>query len=391
MKKIFYLLLAFLGIILIPYFGAWFGFDGVFPPDYFQYPRIIPPAKADFSLLYFIPIAIACILVALLYIYPRIFGFKKSTVTSQRTIAKTNFPVWFWLGLIIWGVSLFTFWAKLSNPKWLTFWTDIPLYWGITITLDGIVYKLTGGKSIMSQNPREIIAIGIASIPGWITYEYLNFYLEENWYYPAGGLIPNTQFVLYAFLGASGLMPMAFEMYTLFNVSTSFRNKYILGPKIKAGKWTKIFLLLASFVGMFVTGLFPDNLFFLIWLAPPTILAITLEELGIWTPFRPIAEKGNWSPFLLFTLTYLVVGAILEAQNYVSAAHLAHGVFDYSFNPSYWQYSLPYVEKFKVFELPILGYFGYLPFAIYCWIWWIFFSYLLNIPTQFSGNSFSND
>jgi len=33
-----------------------------------------------------------------------------------------------------------------------------------------------------------------------------------------------------------------------------------------------------------------------------------------------------------------------------------------------------------VFEMPLLGLFGYIPFGAYCWIWWLVFTYVLNIP-----------
>jgi hypothetical protein len=31
-----------------------------------------------------------------------------------------------------------------------------------------------------------------------------------------------------------------------------------------------------------------------------------------------------------------------------------------------WQYALPYVERFRIFEMPALGYAGYLPFGLEC-------------------------
>ena len=45
--------------------------------------------------------------------------------------------------------------------------------------------------------------------------------------------------------------------------------------------------------------------------------------------------------------------------------------------------SIPYVEKFYLFEMPIEGIFGYLPYGIYNWVAWIGFAYLLNIKTIF--------
>jgi hypothetical protein len=32
----------------------------------------------------------------------------------------------------------------------------------------------------------------------------------------------------------------------------------------------------------------------------------------------------------------------------------------------HWEYSIPYVHALKIFEMPILGYSGYLPFGLTC-------------------------
>jgi hypothetical protein len=31
-----------------------------------------------------------------------------------------------------------------------------------------------------------------------------------------------------------------------------------------------------------------------------------------------------------------------------------------------WKYSIPFVHRFEIFEMPVLGYFGYLPFGLEC-------------------------
>jgi hypothetical protein len=31
-----------------------------------------------------------------------------------------------------------------------------------------------------------------------------------------------------------------------------------------------------------------------------------------------------------------------------------------------WEYNIPFVHGFEVFEMPVLGYAGYLPFGLFC-------------------------
>ena len=33
---------------------------------------------------------------------------------------------------------------------------------------------------------------------------------------------------------------------------------------------------------------------------------------------------------------------------------------------AHWQYSIPYVSRYYIFAMPILGYLGYLPFGLEC-------------------------
>lgn len=51
-------------------------------------------------------------------------------------------------------------------------------------------------------------------------------------------------------------------------------------------------------------------------------------------------------------LAALVCGFLWELWNYGSLAK--------------WHYSIPFVQRFPLFEMPLLGYSGYLPFGIEC-------------------------
>jgi hypothetical protein len=69
------------------------------------------------------------------------------------------------------------------------------------------------------------------------------------------------------------------------------------------------------------------------------------------TLFAPLAQ-GDWRPVLQPALAALVCGFFWEMWNYGSLAK--------------WHYSIPYVQRFHLFEMPLLGYAGYLPFGVDC-------------------------
>ena len=380
-KKMLYLLLSIGAMLFLPWLGGYFYYDGSFPGDFFSYPPLQPMDKPGFNPLIFIVIAIACLGISFIYLFPKWFGFKKTFRQNITPIKKVRLPFWFWFGLFCWATSLSFLAFHLKQPAWFIHWSDVPLFWGAVLILDGIVYKRSGGKSLVAIIPQELIGIGVASMTGWMIFEFMNFFVDDNWYYPWGNILDREEFLLYAFIVSSGLLPLAFEWYLLFLTIPKLANRFKNGIKIKLNSPFKSTLLILSLTGMFAAGLFPDQLFFILWVSPPLILAVVLGKIGIWTPFNPIA-KGNWGPVLLSALTYLVTGFTLEGQNYLSAIHNGQTAL-FTNDPAYWQYSLPYVNVAHIFEMPILGYFGYFPFGVYCWLWWIACATLLNIPARF--------
>ena len=98
-------------------------------------------------------------------------------------------------------------------------------------------------------------------------------------------------------------------------------------------------------------GIWPEWLFPLVWVAP--LLLITGLQLlaGEQTIFTA-AEKGDWTALWLAPVAALICGFCWEMWNSGSLVH--------------WEYAVPSVHRFKLFEMPLLGYAGYLPFGLEC-------------------------
>lgn len=288
-------------------------------------------------------------------------------------------PKWFWLGCLLFIPTAVIAWGKFSEPKIIVNFSVIPLFWGFSLIIDGIVFKRTGGESIVENMPRTLLGIGLASISGWLIFEYLNFFVDDNWCYPAANLISNSAFYMYAIIGSAGLMPMTIEVYTLLNTFKILRNRYSHGPIIIINRPVQYIVLVTAILSTFAISYFPNALFFIIWFVPLIVISLLLDILGLWTPFKPIAEKGNWTPLALICMAQFFMGFLHESWNYLSGTH--NPLQTYS--PDYWEYSIPYVDAFHVFEMPILGYFGYIPFGVYFWVWWLLTAFILNIPPYF--------
>jgi len=378
-NKIAYLLACLAAIVILPWAGSAIHYHGLFPAGFFAYPPLTALPKAGFNIYVFAVIALACLVVCCVYLFPSWFGFKKVVETGLIPPPKVKLPFWFWLGLVSWGTVIVLLATKDSKPVHFIHWSDFPLFWGFTLMLDGWVYVRNGGRSLISKVPQEVVGIGVASISGWMIFEFLNFFVDDNWYYPKGNIIDREEFLLYACVISSGLLPLALEWYCVFKTFPKFSVRFSNGWKIKVSRTFETVVMVMAMVGLFASGLFPDALFFSLWLSPPIILTIALHKIGVWTPVMAIRD-GNWSPVLLSALTYFVTGFMLEGQNYLSAIHT---VPVWTEDPAYWQYSLPYVNVLHIFEMPLLGFWGYLPFGIYCWLWWIAIATLLNIPARF--------
>jgi hypothetical protein len=380
-KAIVYVLAGLAAILLLPLMGLYLKEKGIIPADFFNFPATGASPKPMHNKLVAGLVAVVFFIAMLFYVKPGLLGFKKPPVIIQGPIQKVSFPRWGWLGAFLLVTPLIFLWGHFSGPKLLLHWAWIPVFWGYTFLMDAWLYVRSGGKSILKNSPKEMIAIGIAAMGGWMLFEYLNFFVDDNWYYPNGDSIPHEEFLLYAIVGSSGLIPVIFVIYRLLNTFPNIRNKYSHGPAIVLKNWHVNVLLAVFMTGMFLISFFPDQLFGLLWIAPMAILALVLDKIGLWTPFTGL-KTGNWSPLLKYTLTYLVYGLSLECLNYFSALHPT-GQPLITHTPAVWVYSIPYVNYGYLFEMPLLGYIGYLPFGVYCSVWWISFAYLLNIPSTY--------
>ncbi len=104
-------------------------------------------------------------------------------------------------------------------------------------------------------------------------------------------------------------------------------------------------------IGLMGIALWPTLFYPLLWLSPLLLFLGFQRILGEKSLLEDI-RKGDWSRVVIPGLAGLICGFFWEMWNYYSLAH--------------WKYSIPYVQGIQIFEMPLLGYFGYLPFGITC-------------------------
>ena len=97
----------------------------------------------------------------------------------------------------------------------------------------------------------------------------------------------------------------------------------------------------------------PQYFFSAVWVGPILLLDPLLEKAGIRSLSLSIFSKDRrriWS----LMLGGLLCGLIWEFWNYWAG--------------SKWIYKVPFLGQWKVFEMPVLGFLGFPPFALECWI-----------------------
>ena len=119
----------------------------------------------------------------------------------------------------------------------------------------------------------------------------------------------------------------------------------------RAAKVIGLAALLLSCAGLFAVGIVPGFVFPLVWLAPPTLLISLAVLRGEPHSLSGIAS-GDWRPAVSSVLAALLCGIFWETWNFGSYAK--------------WVYAISYVDALHVFEMPLLGYAGYLPFGVLC-------------------------
>jgi len=355
--KLFWPILA---TLIIPLVASWFIYADHLPPKFGEFPPQFVGDAPGFSLSYFLIMLVSVIFISALILFPTLFGFKGGSIKPQPKSTK-SLPWWFWLGSLFVGFFWWLMWSRVTPFGELVYFAFTPLWWGFIFVLDGIVYQRNNGASLFATKPITLMLSGIVSTVGWVYFEYYDYFVLGNWYYPNAYQIPwsRTLLTIEFLITYSMITPVFFQWYNLFNTFPKFVARYQNGPKMKLSGNLMI-LIGAIIIGAMV--FLPYLMFWAVWIGPFAVMTGILIKLKIWNPFTDIA-KGNWSAGILIALASFANGILWEFWNYGSS-HPTEPIT----NPNYWVYNIPYVDVIHIFsEMPLLGYFGYLPFGVLVW------------------------
>jgi hypothetical protein len=267
------------------------------------------------------------------------------TISNPRTLRRRNLSHLF-LGLTLAALFWFASWTRLGVLGEYAFF---PLWLGYILVVDALV-AMRKGASLLMRAPREFVALFLLSTPIWWIFEFHNYFLL-NWHYLGAHDLSFWETLSVGTIDFSTVIPAVFETRELIGTFAIFQ-KPVFSPAGKPGfSITPRGLWIAMYVAAFLFAgvLFLPRYFFpftWIWLF---IFVDALNCLRGRASLIEQAARGNWRNIVTLAIAGVVCGFFWEMWNMFALPK--------------WYYTVPFVNFANIFEMPLLGYGGYIPFA----------------------------
>ena len=333
-------------LIVLPILGIWLE-QGKNLAAYLEFPpQTMFVEKAAFSW-----IAFAIFLSLLLFfLTPFVFLLVRATKSGKSLQIQFKFPWWGWLGLISGGIMWGIAWTRWESFHFIQEHTFFPLWVFYIITINALTYRRTGACMLTRQTPLFLILFPVSALFWWF-FEYLNRFVQ-NWSY-FGVQYPAWKYFLIDSLSFSTVLPAVLgtrEWLLSFVWSESLFFKS-LKLKSRATKPLAMAVFILFSLSLVFIGIFPDYLFPMVWVSPLVVL-LCLNTLFQESYPQLLNQTKNQRLIITSMIAALICGFFWEMWNFYSLVK--------------WHYEIPFVNRFKLFEMPILGYGGYLPFGLEC-------------------------
>lgn len=274
------------------------------------------------------------------------------TPPEPRSKTPGPLPWWGWIGLISGALAWLLAWTRFG---WFTGFqrhTFTPLWLSYILVINALTYR-RAGQSMITHRTKLFLALFPVSAVFWWFFEYLNRF-TCNWHY-LGGLdsFSTKEYIAFASISFSTVLPAVLStMHWLASyprIDRAFAGWVPVTPFRQ--RWISALLLILAVAGLAGLAEWTTILYPLIWVSPMVIL-LGIQTLAGTQGLTHELATGDWRRVVWAALAALICGCFWELWNCGSLAH--------------WVYSIPYVQGVNVFEMPILGYAGYLPFGVTC-------------------------
>jgi hypothetical protein len=276
------------------------------------------------------------------------------TVTSPN---EPDFPVVTpralpgWPARLCVGLSLITLsWsASWSGETPLAHHSFFPLWLGYVLSVDAATERIAG-SSLWTRGRARFAALFVASIPFWWLFEAFNDRLH-NWSYQTHRSYSWLEYHLEASLAFSTVLPAMFVTAELYAALLRAR-RWNRGPALRPGSTGWAAVSMAGLAMIALTLAWPDTFFPLVWIGVFAFVDPLVRLSGGWNITAQV-ERGWWGTIWRLFAAGVTCGFFWEMWNSRALPK--------------WTYSIEYADHWRLFEMPLLGYGGYLPFALECY------------------------
>jgi hypothetical protein len=222
------------------------------------------------------------------------------------------------------------------------------VWWPYILTVDGLVYHRKG-TSLLTHHRKKFFQLLPLSILFWLIFELFNIALS-NWHYIMVPQNPVFRWMAYAICFAT-VLPAIFGTKDGLEAYGLFKNSRIraIAPSTR---WYKPAVIM-GLAFLILPLLWPQYFFPMVWLGFTFLLEPFNHHFGARSLMRDW-EQGSLRTFYLLLVAGAICGLLWEFWNFWSITK--------------WVYTIPYVGWLKVFEMPTLGFFGFPPFAVECYV-----------------------
>lgn len=330
-----------------PLAGVWLAGKPVAP--YLELPPRPPSVEVPgFSW----PVFVAMVVFVVAAVAPFVLRFMHaSSSDNPGRPARNPLPGWGWAALVLLGASWLLAWSRFEWFEPFQPHTFTPMWLGYIGVVNALIVRRKGNSLLTRQPARYALLFPLSALFWWF-FEYLNRFVG-NWYYVGVREFGPIEYTLLASLAFSTVLPAVTSTAELTGTFSRVHHAFGHWHRVELRHTGVLALAVLALTALSLIGLavFPQYLYPLVWISP-ALVVISLQTLGTRaTVFAPLGH-GDWRELVSYSTAAIVCGFFWEMWNAGSLAH--------------WEYSVPYVERFHLFEMPLLGYAGYLPFGIEC-------------------------
>ena len=301
---------------------------------------------------FYLPAFLAMALLVLLALAPFVRRAWACRSALRRTEApRFSFPWWGYAGLLLCAAAWVLAWTRFAWFSPLQRHTFTPLWLAYILIVNALTFRRSG-RCMLRERPVFLGLLFPLSALFWWFFEYLNRFVQ-NWYYLEAEHFSPVEYVVFASISFSTVLPAVLctaEFLLTFPLLQlgfgSYKKLHASRPRLLGAA-----CLLPACLSLAGIGVFPNLLYPLLWVAPLFVMVSLQGLFGVPHAFSSL-KNGDWRMVVASSLAAIVCGFFWEMWNFYSLAK--------------WVYAIPYTQRFHLFEMPLLGYAGYLPFGLEC-------------------------